>query len=453
MKYINEISTDYDMQYIYCGVEDGTPVSIKIEETEVSGYTFEGEFFLTASFGKSEDYHYYVNSDNTRMIRFYGSYPTTGENEVDYSRAGEDVLGYWQYTFEQFRYFSVTITEIKTYARKTNYIEPWVAYAKNSNNVYYNFKPLTFEIMTDGKINWRNINITGKTIKYSINNGDWIELTANGTSSSFSVSSGDIVKFKGNNSGFGVTNSASAYHRFDSTAYFKVSGNILSICEEDFYPFVKTSRQMNQFTGLFRNNTHLVDAGELILPIINPVRYSYHYMFAYCTNLKRGPKYVGDYGEYGCCDRMFLACTSLISGPETIGFAGKGLGEGYTFQYMFSGCVNLIKAPEFTASKSLSAWAHAYMFQNCYSLQEITLPFNTVGQSSYAFMFRNCKKLKKIKCGLTSLDKGTGGSLPTCQNWMDGTPEIGEFIVPTGYSGIWPRTENGVPSGWTIIEQ
>ena len=73
-----------------------------------------------------------------------------------------------------------------TEARESEYIEPWVSYTLENEEVNYNKSeyeklletPLTFETTSDGNIVWKlstNTSDTSntKTIQYKLNDGDW----------------------------------------------------------------------------------------------------------------------------------------------------------------------------------------------------------------------------------------------------------------------------------------
>ena len=91
--------------------------------------------------------------------------------------------------------------------RNGHYIEPWLSVTDGKGLDYNKSEyqklletPLTFEILSDGYINWEKIDdnekpVGNKTISYIKNDGESIQLTK---STQISVVTGDIVKFFGN---------------------------------------------------------------------------------------------------------------------------------------------------------------------------------------------------------------------------------------------------------------
>ena len=90
-----------------------------------------------------------------------------------------------------------------------------------------------------------------------------------------------------------------------------------------------------------------------------------------------------------CYQFMFSGCTSLTKAPE---LPATTLANG-CYQFMFSGCTSLTKAPELPAT-TLASYCYDYMFNGCTSLtQPPALPATTLADSCYFNMFNGCTAL------------------------------------------------------------
>ena len=113
---------------------------------------------------------------------------------------------------------------------------------------------------------------------------------------------------------------------------------------------------------------------------------------------------------------------------------------------MFSGCTSLSAAPQLPAT-TLSQGCYAYMFADCTSLQTApTLPAAVVSQEGYSGMFSGCTALTSITCMATdrTATSSTAG-------WVTGVGSTGTFTKAAGYTE-WSTGDNGIPSGWTVID-
>lgn len=215
----------------------------------------------------------------------------------------------------------------------------WSTITNNSNEKY-----LTFLVTSSGNIKWKYKEVNGgsrqykRTIYYRKNHEtNWNTLTPTTAGVSFNVSVGDIVEFYGTAQFYEVYRDRQSdpeiHHHFsDTTAGFKISGNIMSLTQKT--GFANKNLEAIAFAGsnfgvLFASCTTLTDASELLLP----------------TN-----------ATYNCYDQMFAGCTSLTKAPT---LPAKTLGQ-YSYMYMFRGCTNLnyIKclATNISASSCLRDW-------------------------------------------------------------------------------------------------
>lgn len=85
------------------------------------------------------------------------------------------------------------------------------------------------------------------------------------------------------------------------------------------------------------------------------------------------------------------------------------------------------------------------LFSNCTSL--IKSP-SVPKACNYAQMFKGCSNLSYIKCLSDYIPTGSYGST---SNWVQGVAATGTFVKAAGVE--WPSGNNGIPNGWTIIEE
>ena len=277
--------------------------------------------------------------------------------------------------------------------------------------------PLTIEALTAGTI----VVLSPKNgMQYSLNGG--AKQAVSGNTANIPVAAGDKVAFYGN--GTSITS-------YDGTRIggsgdgftCKVYGNIMSLVDEDGYETATTlSNHTYVFYELFSGNTALTDASQLLLPATELANSCYYSMFRYCVNLTAGP--------------AELPATELTNS---------------CYSYMFYGCSSLTAGPALPATE-LATSCYRYMFQNCSSLTAAPeLPATTLVSNCYQKMFQNCPNLSSVTCLATS---GINESSSTT-NWLYGAGDnvTGTKTFTAASSATWPEGNNGIPSGWTRVNQ
>jgi hypothetical protein len=68
--------------------------------------------------------------------------------------------------------------------------------------------------------------------------------------------------------------------------------------------------------------------------------------------------------------------------------------------------------------------------------------------SCYYQMFNGCSLLSSVKC-LAETRINTNNSTI---DWMKSVKSTGTFVKKSGITS-WPRSQNGIPSGWEIVEE
>ena len=138
-------------------------------------------------------------------------------------------------------------------------------------------------------------------------------------------------------------------------------------------------------------------------------------MFQNCNKLTTTPNIYATTLAENCYDSMFTRCTSLTTAP-TLPITTL---VDSCYNGMFRECTALTSAPELPA-KVLVGGCYQQMFYGCSSLKNVTSYADDI-DASYSLA-----------------------------SWMDGVAESGTFY---NYgSASYPRSGDGIPSGWTIVK-
>lgn len=153
------------------------------------------------------------------------------------------------------------------------------------------------------------------TMFYSLDGTTWSEM-----SEAVSLSAGDKIMFKGAPEAIAGSAGQSIYingengdDEYTVNGKFNVEGNIMSLIYGDDF-IGKTSFPLNfayEFGSLFLNQSNLINAGNLILPVTTLHNGCYSDMFKGCTSLITAPELPATTLEYMCYWEMFSGCTSL----------------------------------------------------------------------------------------------------------------------------------------------
>ena len=253
----------------------------------------------------------------------------------------------------------------------------------------FSTKPLTFNILSAGTINWEAISTSiAKTIDYKVNDGEWESITSNSSAPFIEVNSGDKLQFRGNNAQY-ATNT-SYYNSFGGSALFKVEGNIMSLIYGDDFKNNLTISSTYAFANLFNNCTNLISAENLVLPATDLATCCYINMFMNCTSLTTAPELPATTLTQYCYDGMFYGCTSLTTAPSVLPATTL---KSECYYYMFYGCTSLTIAPALPAT-TLANYCYANMFDGCTSLTTAPeLPATTLASKCYYYMFGGCTSL------------------------------------------------------------
>lgn len=266
----------------------------------------------------------------------------------------------------------------------------WSVYNASDTNIplppsELNQKYFWLELEEDGEI-------TGLTdySKYSIDGLDWAVC-----SSPLSVEGNRRIYIK-----------STVFSSNDQTIGFNVNGKIGG----DLSSF-----RRGNCDELFKGNTYLTDASELILPWED-------------LSLSSGRSFTS----------MFEGCTSLVNGPFVLPATILG---SYCYQYMFKGCTSLVNAPELPAT-TLASNCYYGMFRGCTSLVTAPeLPATTLVSSCYGSMFYDCTNLSYIK--MLAIDINSN-----MRFWVNNVSPNGIFVKHPNAN--IPIGADGIPEGWTV---
>ncbi len=225
--------------------------------------------------------------------------------------------------------------------------------------------PLTIEAVTPGTIVVTFNNTTSDAcngMKYSLDGGlTKTEITS--TTTIEGLKAGDKVQFYGNGKETQVYGGKTVVSIQGTGDGFqtKVYGNIMSLLDETGFATKTDLPEADYvFFGLFKNNTTLTDASELLLPATTLTNACYQQMFDGCTNLTKAPKLPAMTLADGCYAYMFSGCQLLTAAPKlpatTLDIS--------CYYCMFNGCTSLTSAYVKAAYTGVNAEC-ASMFDGC----------------------------------------------------------------------------------------
>ena len=269
-------------------------------------------------------------------------------------------------------------------------------------------------------------------VQYSTDNAEtWDQLTAETV---ITLDAGETVYFR-NYTGQ-VYNLEASKKVVETSDLYSIGGDITDL----FYPGVK-KLPVQAFDSAFMEDENLQDASALILPAMALAEGCYNSMFEGCTSLTTAPELPATALAEYCYTAMFYGCTSLTVAPELPAMA---LAPS-CYNAMFYGCTSLTTAPELPAT-ALTQSCYNNMFHGCTSLTAAPeLPATALAKYCYNNMFHGCTSLTVVKCLATSVIVDSTG------DWLKGVASTGTFTKTAGAE--WPSGVDGIPTGWTVIEQ
>lgn len=117
---------------------------------------------------------------------------------------------------------------------------------------------------------------------------------------------------------------------------------------------------------------------------------------------------------------MFSNCRSL----ERLSLFFGDTSKVQDMSYMFNGCSNLINLSDIGVLKTNQVGQMAGMFQNCESITNLYLTFDTRNVVSFSYMFKNCSKLES----LTFNGDHFNMSKASCYDMFDGCTSLKNVV-------------------------
>ena len=226
----------------------------------------------------------------------------------------------------------------------------------------------------------------------------------------------------------------------------QVFGNVMSLIYWDDFSSRTELTIDFAFQYLFHENYHLVNHPtlDILLPAITITEGAYSYMFDGCSKLERAPELPAVNVPDLCYDTMFGSCESLIKTPTVLPAENVA---SHAYLSMFFACSSIKEGPEIMA-KTTGINSMGYMFYDCISLEKApVLRMSVVSNTCFGHMFSGCYNLKYIKCLATDI------SATNCtMGWTYGVASTGTFVKAKGMNK-WTTGKDGIPAGWTVVEE
>lgn len=261
----------------------------------------------------------------------------------------------------------------------------------------YSKEYLTLEILSDGYLTFKDLG-TSKTIQYSRDNGEtWTNWSSSIGSSAppwtggtpMEVYSGETILLKGTTARYGTSTNYASFEGSD--VHFNAYGNLLSLSNG------------NSFSG----QTSIGNTG------------SYHFrnFFSYCN-----------------CHSM----KNLVLSDNTLNGTYAWFAQWNTY---------LTEAPEVLPMNSIAQDACKSMFRGtAIERSPEIIATALTGSNGMQNMFNSCSNLNYVKCLASS-----GTAYGYSYGWLDGVSATGTFVKAQG--ATWASGVNGIPEGWTVIEE
>lgn len=269
----------------------------------------------------------------------------------------------------------------------------------------YSKEYFTIEMLEDGAIS------PNYPIDYRINGGEWTSYP--GDESNIAVNAGDAVEFRGTGDGLLLFDEMGSGRRCICGSCITY-GNIMSLSYGDDF---QNNTEARNYYSLFAGCSALVDASNLVLPATELLEDScYSFMFSLCRNLTGAPATLPATSLTKDCYMFMFESTKITTAPE---LPATTL-TNRCYEYMFYGCGRLKTAPE--------------------------LPATTLAERCYRSMFEDCTSLNRVTCSATDI------SANNCTlTWLRNVYPTGTFVK--AHNVEWPTGIDGIPSGWTVIEE
>lgn len=333
----------------------------------------------------------------------------------------------------------------------------------------YKGEYFTIEALGSGSLRAGSSATPPNSVEYSKNGGEWHLANGNVLTS---VVEGDKVRVRAwPSDGKFFGGSAGKGFYITGDVKFNAYGNVMSLLNYVNYQSVtEFSAGTTYNLAYLFCNSDVVDASGLYIPPTIALPGSFSYMFMGCKSLEKAPEFyienavspfehfretfedcsslvhaprmvINNVGGKRSYYRMFRRCTSLVDAPV---FNTAHAGEE-CFYAAFSGCTSLVNCQTILPFTTNEKSACEYMFLGCTSLQKAPVLYSDeLSARVYYSMFNGCTSLNYVKCLATVNTVGTNG-------WLNNVANNGTFVKSR--NAAWTTGSNGIPSGWTVIEE
>ena len=262
------------------------------------------------------------------------------------------------------------------------------------------------------------------------------------------ISEGTTRIFLSNEGG----NSPLLYYSYDKKEWIKwdygwldfTRSEPLYICGDNPEGF---SHDYNKRSQFFSSRDNFSISGDVMALISKdedviriPSKYCFFGLFSGCRNLLSAPDLPATTLSTACYLSMFSGCESLTSAPE---LPANTLSV-QCYKSMFYNCTSLIEAPKLSAT-SLAEGCYSQMFVNCISLSEMpVLPATTLAPECYSTMFQGCTNLTTTSAlPAMILERDCySGMFSGCSNLTTASALPAMILERSCYSGMFSGCSN-----------
>lgn len=151
-----------------------------------------------------------------------------------------------------------------------------------------------------------------------------------------------------------------------------------------------------------------------------------------------------------CKTKVYGNILSLIYGDnyvnETELPSGNTANKQDNFKRLFYECTGLTDVQNIVMPANTKQECYSEMFYGCTNITKTpVLPAPVVAAGAYYEMFMGCTNLNHIKCLATSLAASSSTA-----NFLYAVSATGTFVKAANMNS-WPSGEDGIPTGWTVV--
>ena len=211
------------------------------------------------------------------------------------------------------------------------------------------------------------------------------------TDETIKLTKGQCVQFKGVITKYAQSNHFSTF--ILKNGLFNLYGNLTSLDN-----YISTFNGGYKYNHMFEN-TNVYDCSMFNTGIKSQTGSNvFEYMFSNCVNLIKAPQLPTTTLATYCYSSMFYGCSSLTTIPDL----PATILADHCYSQMFKNCSSLTTIPSnLLPATTLTISCYSSMFYGCSSLTTIPdLPATTLADYCYSQMFKSCSSLTTIPSNL-----------------------------------------------------